>query len=167
MEWAKLIEIFSICNQPYARAYKASPPTEDSIRRINQVLEVTLPPALIRFAEECPTYGTWFASIGADYESYMHILKLNEAFREPDDESKPLPPGLILINHGHDGACDCLDTKAFNEQSKEYPIRYWNQSKGLASSTAYATFHEYIEHHVENWMKHAPTDVRRQIDNIL
>jgi hypothetical protein len=52
-------------------------------RRIDQVLKVTLPPAFARFAEECPIYGTWFVSIGADYESWMHILKLNEGFREP------------------------------------------------------------------------------------
>jgi hypothetical protein len=42
MEWAKLIEIFSLCNQPYDGAYSASPPTADSIRRIDQVLKVTL-----------------------------------------------------------------------------------------------------------------------------
>ena len=57
MEWAKLIEIFSLCNQPYDGAYRASPPTADSIRRIDQVLKVTLPPAFARFAEEGPIYG--------------------------------------------------------------------------------------------------------------
>jgi hypothetical protein len=95
MEWAKLMEIFSLCNQPYDGAYRASPPTADSIRRIDQVLKVTLPPAFARFAEECPIYGTWFASMGADYVSWMHILKLNEGFREPDHEGKPLPPDFV------------------------------------------------------------------------
>lgn len=96
----------------------------------------------------------------------MHILKLNEGFREPDDEGKPLPPNLILFNHGHDGDCDGLDN-GLDERSKEYSIRYWNQYKGLASPSADTTCHRYIEHHVQNCMKHVPIDVRRQIDSIL
>jgi hypothetical protein len=122
----------SLCNQPYDGANRASPPTADSIRRIDQVLKVTLPPAFARFAEEGPICGTWFASIGADYESRMHILKLNEGFREPNDEGKPLPPDLILFSHGHDGDCHGLD-HGLDERSKQYSIRYWNQYKGLAS----------------------------------
>jgi hypothetical protein len=58
----------------------------------------------VRFAEDCPSYGAWFASIGADYDSYLHILELNKAFRVEGDfgnDGKLLPPlpieKLLLI----------------------------------------------------------------------
>lgn len=59
------------------------------------------------------------------------------------------------------------DLLCLNERCKEYFIRYWNQYQGLASPSADTTFHQYIEHHVQNGMKHVPIDARRQIDSIL
>lgn len=60
---------------------------------------------------------------------------------------------LILFNHGHDGDCHGLDN-GLDERCKEYFIRYWNPYQGLASPSADTTFHQYIEHHVQNGMKH-------------
>jgi hypothetical protein len=62
-----------VINEPYAKAYVAAPATAESIERINRALNISLPGTLVRFAEDCPSYGTWFASIGADYDSYLHI----------------------------------------------------------------------------------------------
>jgi len=126
MEWEKLVGAFKLLNAPYSKAYRAQPPTEASIARINHSLGIILPPALIRFARECPIYGTWFAIVGEDFESFMHIIELNRVFHETEgDESgdplacdplacDPLPSWLVMINHRHDGDCDCYDTRSRN-----------------------------------------------------
>ena len=72
MTWEQLVEAFAVINEPYAKAYVAAPPTAESIERINQAFNISLPGTLVRFAEDGPSYGTWFASIGADYDSYLH-----------------------------------------------------------------------------------------------
>jgi hypothetical protein len=95
MTWEQLVAVFAVINEPYAKAYVATPPTAESIERINRALNISLPGSLVRFAEDCPSYGTWFASIGADYDSYLHILELNKAFRAEGDfgnDGKLLPP---------------------------------------------------------------------------
>ncbi len=172
MEWEKLVGAFKLLNAPYSKAYKAQPPTEASIESINRALGIVLPPAFIRFARECPIYGTWFASIGEDFESFMHILELNRLFHEAEgDESNdplpcdPLPSWLVMINHGHDGDCDCYDTRIRNEQTGDYRIQYWRDRKGPRNRT-WNTFHEYLEFHVQHWARDARW-TRKDLDEFL
>ena len=173
MTWEQLVAVFAVINEPYAKAYVATPPTAESIERINRALNISLPGSLVRFAEDCPSYGTWFASIGADYDSYLHILELNKAFRAEGDFGNdgkllpPLPKDLVLINHGHDGDCDCLEMGTYNEQAREFRLRHWNQISGQLSNLMWPTFREYFEWHVGNWRKHATNEIRSHVEKIL
>ncbi len=173
MTWEQLVEAFAVINEPYAKAYVAAPPTAGSIERINRTFNISLPGSLVRFGEDCPSYGAWFASIGADYDSYLHILELNKAFRVEGDFGNdgkllpPLPMDLVLINHGHDGDCDCLEIGTFSEQTKEFRIRHWNQISGSFSNLIWPTFREYLEWHVGNWRTRATNKIRSHVDKIL
>jgi hypothetical protein len=168
MEWENLVRAFSLCNGPYSRAYKAQPPTETSIGKINRSLGIVLPQAFIRFSRECPIYGTWFASIGEDFESFMHIVELNRVFHQPegDEPGDPLPPWLVMINHGHDGDCDCYDTRTRNELTGDYLIQYWKDRKG-PSRRSWQTLHEYLEFHVRNWAKEVRGAARQEVDDLV
>ena len=172
MNWEQLIQVFTLINEPYSSAYVAAQPTAESIQRIGQALKITLPEKLLRFARDCPSYGTWFASIGPDYDSYLHILELNNEFRREGEFGNngkvlsPLPPDLIMINHGHDGDCDCLEIGSFHEQTAEYRISYWSQTNARPT-LSWATFHEYLEWHVGNWTRSASPEIQTRIDRIL
>jgi hypothetical protein len=167
MEWSKLVRVFSLCNKPYQKIYVAAPPSEASIAHINKSFGIELPAAFIQFAHECPTYGTWFSSIGEDYDNYLHIFQINKVFREPDPERKgELPPWLVIINHGHDYDCDCLDTRAFNAETREYPIQYWHP-RLRETRDPHTTFQEYLSWHVEKWAKGVPPIIRKEIDEVL
>lgn len=168
MEWETLVRAFDLYGGVYSKAYRAAPPTEASIREINKVFGIVLPPAFIRFARECPIYGTWFASIGEDFESFMNIVELNRVFHQPegDEPGDPLPPWLIMINHGHDGDCDCLDSRTYNEPTGEYLIQHWRDRKG-PGKLKWETFHECLEFHVRNWARRRNGETRQKLDALL
>jgi hypothetical protein len=89
----------------------------------------------------------WFASIGEDFENPMHILNLNRIFHtEPGDGYMPLPEPLVLINHGHDGDCDCIDTRVQNAEG-EYSIIYWDcqASSSFVPTELFASYPLYLE----------------------
>lgn len=114
-----------------------------------------LPPAFVQLSQMCPGYGGWFASIGEDYRGPVHILSLNHAFRTPDDpddysEGAPysaLPEHLTLINHGHDGDCDCWDTRRKSPEG-EHPIIYFSLTapEFVHPTYSFTSFHQYVEH---------------------
>jgi hypothetical protein len=168
LEWEKLTALYTLCQEDRAMFYqsKATAPTKASVQTVNEALKIALPPSFIRFAEECPLYGIWFAGIGEDYESQMHILELNKVFHAPEEtaghaQAEALPSYLIMINHGHDGDCDCLDTRHFHESTKEYRIQYWNAQSDV-HLPPFETFQEYIESHVQHWMKNLQGKARRR-----
>jgi SMI1 / KNR4 family (SUKH-1) len=148
----QLAELFAFGATPWAALYKATPPTTASVSRINHDLGIELPTSFVAFAALCPRYGTWFASIGDDYDSYLHILRLNIGFHADDIEDEPnhLPPWLILFNHGHDGDCDCFDTRS-RTSSGEHPLLYYSipdsdqlQPPSIPQPLA-ASFQDYLD----------------------
>lgn len=131
---------------PYSNEwYPSEPPTSESLKRIEQELGLTIPPSYADLARVAPNYGVWFGSIGPDFDSLNHILKLNAAFHQGDEEYAAFPSQFILINHGHDGDCDCwkLDEKI----GYEHPIYHVNVEQKSAPRLLCTTFLDYWKNH--------------------
>lgn len=143
----QVIDLYTLGATPWPGCFSATPPTIESIRRINDQLGIRLPESFVDFARRCDCYGVWFASIGEDFESSMHILNLNRIFHSDyGDGYTPLPETLVLINHGHDGDCDCIDIRVQNADG-EYPIVYWDCDAGASCVPVelFASFPLYLE----------------------
>ena len=144
-----LVELCGYAFEPWGNSswYSSAPATEASIARISHELGVSIPPEFILLSQNCRVYGGWFASIGEDYDGPVHILRLNQIFHETDEEYEALPSHLVLLNHGHDGDCDCWDTSCVSEQG-EHPIIYFDldSPERHLQDYRFATFREYLEH---------------------
>jgi len=125
--------------------YPSKPATEASVTHIESALQVALPRNFVEFSKLVHNYGVWFGSIGDDYDSHNHLLRLNEAFHQPEDGDIALPERWVLINHGHDGDCDCFDVSGGS--SPEYPIYYINVESPGEPVLMGKTFQEYLEMH--------------------
>jgi hypothetical protein len=160
-----LVELFTIAIEPWGLHawYHVKPPTAHSIARIEEELGLTIPPDLIKIASRCPAYGGWLAGIGDDYDHTCHILSLNRAFHE-GDELPPLPAHFVLLNHGHDGDCDCWDVRTTGANG-EHPIVYIALESGRVepAGKVFATFREYLEQFARDHAPraHDPTKRRR------
>ncbi len=122
--------------------YPSKPATQESVGHIENVLKFKIPQDFVEFSRLVHNYGVWFGSIGEDYASHNHLLVLNEAFHQTDDSSIALPLHWVLINHGHDGDCDCFDITAGTDG--EYPIYYINVESPSAPQLLASTFKEYL-----------------------
>ncbi len=146
-----LAELFEIAIAPYNRA--AAPPTPQSLARIQQHLGIRIPDDYVRFATMCPSYGSWLASIGDDFDNGLHILNLNAVFHDctpVDGEGYvALPKHLIILNHGHDGDCDCWDTRT-QTASGEHPIIYAciDATAVELGNRTFPSFHAYAEYFI-------------------
>jgi hypothetical protein len=147
--------------------YPSSPPTEFSIKQIEEELKIRLPPLFIEVAQSCPLYGGWFGSIGEDFRSHNHMLRINHGLREDG-----LSPRYVLLNHGHDGDCDAWDCDAHPTSADESPILYFNydcdrhELQGLhVKATSFA---EYIDTFVRTAAPRCPVKgLRRRAKRIL
>ncbi len=135
--------------------FDVQPPTDESIEHINRHFGISLPESLIEFAKRSKQFGTWFASLGEDYNNPFHIIRINRLFKRMrrqahGDKWRPAKPkAYILINHGHDDDCDCLDAANWNKESGEYQIVYWYP--GIKEiEERYKSFSDYIEAFVLN-----------------
>ncbi len=154
-------QTFALFELLYGRDYYgATPPTAKSIAAINRKLGISLPASYIAFAKACPHYGAAYASIGDDYSNENHIISLNEYFHhEAAEQRTGLPAWAILINHGHDGDCDCLDTRHFDAAAGEYPVIYcevpvWESEPTdtvVHESLVDKTFSAHLESLVLHW----------------
>lgn len=127
----------------------APAPTADSISRIDRHLGVRIPEDFVRLASACPSYGSWFASIGDDFDRGLHITKLNQLFHDAsqlhDEGNGPALAGhLIMLNHGHDGDCDCWDTTR-RTATGEHPIVYVRLDAQEPSGAEFGSFRAYAE----------------------
>jgi hypothetical protein len=164
---AALFELLSASFEPWgSSAYPSRPPTNESVRRINAELGITLPPLFIEMAAACSSYGGWFNSIGDDFDSHLHILKMNSMFRE-----EGLPPRYVLFNHGHDGDCDAWDTEAL-PSADELPIFYFDYDcerrdfSGLRPMAS--SFADYLDEFVRTHAPRCPVkSLRRRAKRVL
>jgi hypothetical protein len=143
----KLIDLYTLGATPWRGCFSALPPTVESVHRINHELGIKLTESFLDFAGRCDYYGVCFASIGEDFESPIHILNLNRIFHTDNgDGYTPLPETLVLLNHGHDGDCDCIDTRVQNVEG-EYSIIYWDceASSSCVPTELFTSFPLYLE----------------------
>ena len=111
-----LVELFSIATE--RGLHHVAPPTPQSIAKIQRELGITIPDDYVRIATACPSYAGLLGGIGEDYEHDIHILRLNAAVH-----AEGLAAHFVLLDHGHDGDCDCWDLRE-TTSSGEHPIVY-------------------------------------------
>ena len=145
-----LIELAELCFAPwgYSSWYPSAPATPQSVVRIEAELKIVLPQSFIALSQKCAPYGGWFSSIGEDFQSPNHILLANESFHKDDEGYKPLPTHLVMLNHGHDGDCDCWNTSRAPNADGEYPIVYFSATVGEIHNPNYdfPSFAAYLEY---------------------
>jgi hypothetical protein len=158
-----LFELLPASFEPWGSSswYPSRPPTPESLRAIEAGLGVTLPPLFLDITRACPSYGGWFGSIGNDTESPNHMLIINKAFREAG-----VPDRYVLLNHGHDGACDAWDTRLPPGPGGEFPIVSFRQETEGASIQETVirarSFVEYIDAFVRTHAPRCPVKALRR-----
>jgi hypothetical protein len=144
----QLVELFDLGITPWKNhlPWRAPAPTTQSIAYVNRSLGIELPPSFVEFSRKCDCFGAYFGSIGEDYDSDWHILTRNRVFHTDAEGYTPLPSHLVLINSGHDGDCDCFDTR-FRDSGGEYSIVYWDATAGpdFTPSESLPTFYHFLE----------------------
>jgi hypothetical protein len=127
--------------------YPSKPATDKSIAYIENKLKIRIPHDFIELSRIADNYGVCFGSIGEDYQSHNHLLQLNEAFHNPEiqaeDSCTVLPVHWVLINHGHDGACDCFDISAMDANG-EYLIYHLNVECPKEPKLLARSFRQYL-----------------------
>lgn len=101
--------------------WDATPPTQKSLDHIHDVLGILIPNTYQQIAAQCPNYGAYLNGIGEDFSHHIHIIELNRIFHDPDQIEPPLPKHFVMLNHGHDGDCDCWDLREITADG-EHPI---------------------------------------------
>lgn len=141
MPFDTLVELFRIATEHGFD--RATPPTLPSVERIQRELGIVIPADYIRLAGVCPSYGSLLAGIGGDFDGDIHILRLNALFR-----AEGLPKHFVLLDHGHDGDCDCWDLRE-TTSSGEHPIVYVGlDGTRPCRETRFESFRAYIENFV-------------------
>lgn len=123
-------------------------PTEFSIRRINEHFHMTLPRSLLEFVRSWRASGRWFASLGDDYESPEHIIRINSYWRRRR-LTRRIPHHFIVFNLGHDEDCDCFNLDGYDHASGEYEIRYWYP--GFDDVVSYPSLLNYMDSQISGW----------------
>lgn len=127
--------------------YPSKPATAESVAFIEESLKFAIPRDFVELSRLADNYGVWFGSIGDDYQSHNHLLRLNDAFHDSDLQAEAasiaLPDHLVLLNHGHDGACDCFDITA-PPVGGEYPIYHLNVEYPKEPKLLARSFRQYL-----------------------
>jgi hypothetical protein len=158
-----LAKLFDLLSGP---VFDSEKPTKTSIEKINEHFGIELPADFIRFAEISNNFGAWYSSLGEDYLNPFHIIRINRIYRrmrrkKHGDKWRPAKPNeYIVINHGHDDDCDCIDAGDWNEKESEYRIIYW--CPGIEKiEYRYDSFSHYLNNHVEKSIKYHTNNVNR------
>jgi len=127
--------------------YPSKPATDESVLKIENLLKFTIPPDFVKLSRLAHNYGVWFGSIGDDYDSHAHLLRLNEAFHKPEDSAMPLPAHWVLINHGHDGDLHCIDLNS--KKNGDYSVYYVDVDSPSEPDLMATSFNAYLD-----WLVH-------------
>jgi len=125
-------------------------PSEFSIRRINEHFQMTLPESLLEFVRSWRSSGRWFASLGGDYDSPEHIIRINSYWRRRRI-TRRLPHNFVVFNLCHDEDCDCFNLGAYDRTTGEYEIRYWYP--GFNEIVSYPSLLHYMDLQISGWQK--------------
>jgi len=123
-------------------------PTSASIKRISEHFRMMLPHVFLELVRCWRGSGSWFASLGNDYENPQHIIRMNSYWRTRR-RTRRLPSHLVIFNLGFDEDCDCFDLEAYDRATGEYPIRYW--TPGCAAEPIQPTFLDYANRLITSW----------------
>ncbi len=78
----------------------AVPPSAEHVQAIETDLGIRLPSLLLDLAIQSKYFARWFAELGPDRSSALHILTINNRLVDNGKSEN-----LIVINHGYDGDC--------------------------------------------------------------
>jgi hypothetical protein len=162
-----LMQLLSATFEPWGASgvYPSRPPTAESVQKIQDALGIALPKLFIEMAAGCSSYGGWFGSIGEDFESLNHMISINRAFHSDGFDRR-----YVLLNHGHDGDIDALDTRSVGS-SGEHPIVYISEGPdGTVTqiTRTHDTFHEYLSDLCRNSARSCPIkSLRRAAKRLL
>jgi len=131
----------------------ADPPTSDyatdaSIEADELALSIRFP-ASVRYFMQYSNFG--YPLVGPGDPRRQTITWLNDYYRNNFDWV--MPQELVMFSGGHDGDCDCFDTRT-TDADGEYPIVYWDleSMKRIEEAVPVAsTFPEYLVKRIE-WL---------------
>lgn len=138
------IEFHNQVIEANGRSLQQPRPTEKTIRATENALGFSFPPSFRRFIVKSRYYG----SIEEDLNPPLSLVSLNRLFHEDSNEHY-LPKFLILFMGGHDGDCNCFDSR-FRDESGECPVVYWDAENMREQDVeslqpTYANFLEFLE----------------------
>ena len=100
-------------------------PTDGSINRINTHFGIRLPRTLLQLAKHSKNYNAMFLSLGADYTSRSHIIRVNSYWRRRRPKRR-IPRHLVIVTHGYtDDLFWCLDVSAPASDGDGYAMQFW------------------------------------------
>ncbi len=149
-DFATMMAIYDLLHES-AYGLAVSPPSPTSIAKINAHLDIELPGRLIDFASYSSRYGCWGASLGEDYRSDNHIIRINSRYkrmrrrRHGGRWRAAKPESYVVLNEAHDDDCICLDRDSKDERTGEYHILYWYPGM-TAGDPCWDDFEAYLHH---------------------
>ena len=100
-------------------------PTRESVGRINSHFRIILPELLVALGQGAKNYSAIFASIGTDYGSAAHIIRLNSYWRRRR-RTRRIPAYLVIITQGFmDDQFWCLNISRMGPGLDPYPVQFW------------------------------------------
>jgi hypothetical protein len=122
-------------------------PTDGSVSRVNEHFSIRLPAELVQLAKHSKYYPAYFLSLGPDYQSHCHIIRVNSYWRRRRPKRR-IPRNLVVITQGYmDDRFWCLDTSAPTNEG-DYAVQFWCPEPMTwfgEPVLRYPSFAEYIE----------------------
>ncbi len=165
-------------------ADRRTPPTTDSVARIEDYLGIALPRSLINFSRQSCGFERWFCSLGEHYKDWNHLIRANAYHKNkrrrysarsaylnvrafPGKHWVSIKPRhFVVIRWGHDDHCLILNTLK-PTVGDEYEVQYWFPGYDIELGHAYHSFPEYIQSLVDYCYAHASDAERRRCDSYL
>jgi hypothetical protein len=127
-------------------------PTPASIAQVNAHFGVILPHELIQLAAESRSYSSWFASVGPDFMSPTHIVRINSYWRQRRRKRR-IPPNLVAFTIGFDDEFWCFEKTT---PSDGLAVQFWSPHEIVYSNpepptTAYESFQLYLSGQIFAW----------------
>ena len=126
-------------------------PTEKSVSKIEEHFKIKLPKLLLQLAEHGKNFSSRFLSLGSDFESHSHIIRVNSYWRRRR-RTKRVPENLVVLTQGWmDNRFWCLDCSAPDEHKSDYAIQFWCPEKIFYASESdrpperYPDFRSFVE----------------------
>lgn len=123
-------------------------PDPDSIKRIEEHFQTALPTTLTNLAKTSDKFHCLFASLGPDFQSPSHIIRINSYWRRRR-RTRKIPTSYVGLTLGFDEQLDCLCIPEIPGDPEGYPVITWSPS--VESPVIHKSFQEYLACLVSNW----------------